>query len=177
MRPPNSIQTRRLELRVPSVGDAEAIFADYAQDTEVTKYVVWSPHKEIGETRDFLRACLRSWENGPDYPYVMVRKSDARLLGTINMIIHEPRVVVGYVVAREHWGQGFAPEALRALIDWALAQDDIYRVGALCDCENRASVRVMQKSGMSLEGTLRRYTHHSNIGPLPRDVFSYAIVK
>ncbi len=61
------------------------------------------------------------------------------------------------------------PEALRALVDWALAQPGIWRAVATCDVENRASARVMEKAGMRSRVLLRRHTIHPNLQPEPRD--------
>ena len=55
MKPPEIIGTERLRLRRPVMEDAEAIFAEYGQDAEVTKYLTWRPNRAVQETRDFLR--------------------------------------------------------------------------------------------------------------------------
>ena len=68
-------------------------------------------------------------------------------------------------------------EALRAVADWALAQPGIWRIGDVCDVDNRASARVMEKAGMSCEGRLRRWGIHPCISPEPRDCLSYARVR
>ena len=81
------------------------------------------------------------------------------------------------MLARAYWGRGYMTEALKELIDWALKQKDIYRIWAVCDVDNLASARVMEKAGMQLEGTLRRWSVHPNISPEPRDSHCYAIVK
>ena len=47
-------------------------------------------------------------------------------------------------------------EVVRAVTDWALAQPEVHRVWAVCDVENLASARVMEKAGMAREGKLRR---------------------
>jgi [ribosomal protein S5]-alanine N-acetyltransferase len=65
-------------------------------------------------------------------------------------------------------------EALSEVADWAMRQGDIWRIGAVCDVENLASARVMEKSGLEREGILRRWLVHPNISPEPRDCFSYA---
>ena len=48
------LTTERLELRFPTVKDAEAVFAAYATDPEVTRYMTWRPHESIEVTREFL---------------------------------------------------------------------------------------------------------------------------
>lgn len=177
MRPPDILVTQRLEVRAPLVGDAEAIFADYAQDPDVTRYVVWTPHKNAEETRAFLDHCVQAWQGESEFHYVMLRKSDRRLLGMMSMLLQKHRAELGYVVAKEHWNQGYATEGVRAMIHWALSQPWIHRVSALCDCDNPASARVMEKAGMAREGVLRRLTLHPNVSPVPRDCLSYSIVR
>ena len=68
-------------------------------------------------------------------------------------------------------------EAVRGVIAWALAQPEIYRVAAVCDVENIASARVMEKAGMVREGLLQKYMIHPNISDVPRDCYMYAVVK
>ena len=58
-----------------------------------------------------------------------------------------------------------------------MANPSIWRVQAFCDVENRASVRVLEKSGLTLEGTLRRYMVLPNLGDIPRDLCCYAKVR
>ena len=55
MKPPEIFTTERLRLRPPSVSDAETVYNTYATDTEVTRYLMWQPHKSIEETRAFLK--------------------------------------------------------------------------------------------------------------------------
>jgi len=157
--------------------DATAIFAQYAQDPEVTKYLEWRPHQNIETTRDFLRRCLIVWEQGTAFPWVITRKNDQQLLGMIEMRINQYRADLGYLVARPYWGQGIATEAAKALVGWALAQPSIYRVWAVCDVENKASARVLEKVGMQREGLLRRWIMHPNTSDTPRDCLCYAKVK
>jgi RimJ/RimL family protein N-acetyltransferase len=86
-------------------------------------------------------------------------------------------VSLGYVLRRSEWGQGYVSEAVRAVIDHALALPHIFRVWAVCDVDNHASARVMEKAGMVREGRLARYIMHPNISDEPRDVFLYAKVR
>jgi RimJ/RimL family protein N-acetyltransferase len=84
---------------------------------------------------------------------------------------------LGFVLAQPHWGKGYMTEAVRGLVAWALKQKEIYRVWAVCDTDNVASARVMEKAGMQREGTLRRWSVHPNLSLEPRDSYCYAIVK
>jgi len=177
MRPPEIIETPRLTLRPPEMADAEAIFTTYAQDTEVAKYMIWRPHIDIEETRDFLRRCILAWEEDSAYPWIITRNEDERLIGMIESRIRGFSMDIGYVLARAYWGKGYTPEAALPIVNWGLGQEGIFRVWALCDVDNSASSRVMEKIGMQREGILRRWTLHPNVGDEPRDVYCYSIVK
>lgn len=56
MKPPEILETTRLLLRLPTLEDAAPIFKKYAQDKEVSKYLIWRPHENIDTTRLFLTA-------------------------------------------------------------------------------------------------------------------------
>jgi RimJ/RimL family protein N-acetyltransferase len=177
MRPPDTFVTGRLLLRKPHMDDAHAIFETYAQDPEVIRYLVWKSHKNIQETVQFLSACQQLWSTGKDYAYAITLTEEESLVGMFSLHPMNLKLEVGYVLARPYWGKGYMTEALRAVIDWALAQPDIVRVQAFCDVDNIASARVMEKAGMTREGLLRRYILHPNISDAPRDSFIYAIIR
>jgi RimJ/RimL family protein N-acetyltransferase len=177
MRPPEIIQTERLTLRSPSLNDSEAIFRAYAQDAEVTRYLIWEPHQDIRETEVFLSECITAWESANRFPWIITLKSSGGLVGMIEIRINEFKADVGYVVSRPFWGKGLATEALRPIVDWALGQESIYRVWALCDIDNIGSARVLEKVGMQREGALRRNILHPNTSNEPRDSYCYAVVK
>jgi RimJ/RimL family protein N-acetyltransferase len=177
MKPPEKLETKRLILRLPGIKDAEEIFAQYAQDAEVTKYLTWQPNRTLEETRDFLHLCLAGWEIGKSFQWVIVRKEDNQLLGMAGFRADGHKLELGYVLAKAYWGKGYMTEAVRVLVDWALSRDEIYRVWAVCDAENKASVRVLEKVGMELESVLRRWSIHPNRSDQPRDSYCYAKTK
>ena len=177
MKPPEQIETERLILRIPRMEDVPAIFEGWAQDPEVTRFLTWRPHKQVGETQWVIRKAIIAWEGDARFPYMLQFKEGGGLAGMMDLRIMIPRVNLGYVVARPHWGKGYMTEAVRAVIDWSLQQPIIHRVEATTDVENAASCRVMEKAGMTREGTLRKYILHPSLGNEPRDSFMYAIVK
>jgi RimJ/RimL family protein N-acetyltransferase len=63
------------------------------------------------------------------------------------------------------------------VLDYAFENPAMYRVWAVCDAENIASARVMEKAGMSFEGVFRRYQVHPNLSQEPRDARCYALVR
>jgi len=177
MKPPEILETDRLRLRRSKLEDAEAIFAEYAQDSEVTMYLSWRPTGKIEDTREHLRTSATAWKEGKAFQWVILRKEDDHLLGAVGVRVDGHKVELGYVLARKFWGRGCMTEAVRAVVSWALKEEGIYRVWAVCDVENPASARVMEKVGMQQEGILHRWTMHPNRSDEPRDCYCYAITK
>jgi len=176
--PPKQFETKRLQLRKPLLSDAIPIFEQYAQDEEVTKFLIWQPHKNLKETNVFLQRCVNVWKEGTAFHWSIIRRSDQQFLGMIEIVgIDHAGANVGYVLAKKYWGKGYLPEALKAIIKWAFTEDEIFRVWAFCDVENVSSARVLEKSGMKREGILRRWIKISNLSEIPRDCYSYSIVK
>ena len=176
-KPPEILITPRLILRLPILEDSEIIFNKYARDKEALKFLIWRPHENVNTTREFIHRCIRCWKDETAFPWIVVRKSDNEMGGMLELRIVIFRADVGYMIARPFWGNGFATEITKSVIEWAFSQENIYRVWATCDVENLASARVLEKAGMQREGILRRYIVHPNISDEPRDSYCYAIVR
>jgi RimJ/RimL family protein N-acetyltransferase len=174
---PENLQTERLNLRVPRLEDAPAIFEAWTRDPEATRYLTWKPHTQVSETEGFLERCIRVWGAGTNYPYVITFIEQDAPVGMIEIHVKGFILEVGYVLARPYWGKGLMSEALQGVIGFGLSQPEVFRLQATCDVENIASARVMEKAGMLYEGMLRRFVLHPNISNTPRDVFLYAIVR
>jgi RimJ/RimL family protein N-acetyltransferase len=173
---PVTIQTPRLLLRRYVADDAKPIFDGYAQDPEVTRFMHWHPHRGLGDTREFLDYCARVWAAGTAYPWAIVRRETGALVGGIEARPDGHKVEFGYVIARPEWGRGYATEAAGAVVALALDTPAVARVWAFADCENTASLRVLEKAGLTREGCLRKWYVPSGFG-VPRDVWAYAVVK
>lgn len=158
--PPAEFETRRLVLRAPLRSDARAIFDGYASDPGVTRYLPWTAHRSIAETREFLRR-TREWRrSGREFTWAITLRRGGTLVGMIGLRVAPPKADFGYVVAPGHAGNGYATEAARTLCEWALAEGSIHRVWALVDTRKAASARVLEKAGMTREGTLRNWGFH-----------------
>jgi len=177
IKPPESFETDRLLLRAPRASDATAIYRNYATDPEVTRYLIWTPHKSLKETKHFLERCAEGWNADNNFSWAIIWKETNELAGMAGLRINAFKADLGYALARKFWGQGIATEAVSQIVNWTLAVPDIYRVWALCDVDNAASARVLEKVGMKREGILRRATMHANISDEPRDSYCYAITK
>jgi [ribosomal protein S5]-alanine N-acetyltransferase len=175
MSAPHHIDTARLVLTRPDANEADVIFARYAGDPDVTRFVGWPAHRTTLDTRAFLTFSDTEWHRSSVGPYLIRSRDDGRLLGSTGLGLETPfRASTGYVLARDAWGHGYATEALRAMI--ALSRQlRIVRLYALCHPDHRASWRVLEKCGFMREGTLRRYAEFPNLASgVPADVLCYA---
>ena len=62
---------------------------------------------------------------------------------------------VGYEISPKHWGQGYATEAARAVVQFGFSELRLHRIWSWCIADNVGSVRVLEKLEMKLEGRLR----------------------
>jgi ribosomal-protein-alanine N-acetyltransferase len=172
-RPPATFGTARLVARLPQADDAPAVFAAYASDPEVTRYLAWPAYTRVEPLAAFLRETAANWEKRETplpLAWLLCLKGTTTPIGSIGVTLEgNGRAMFGYVLAKKFWGRGMAAEALTYLVDWTLAQPSLYRAYAFCDVENPASVRVMEKAGMAREGVLRRWHVAPNLSPEPRD--------
>jgi ribosomal-protein-alanine N-acetyltransferase len=174
---PETWETARLVARKAVREAAPALFDAYAQDADVARYMIWRPHRDVGETIAFLERCERAWHDGSAFPWTLWTKNDGALAGMIEARQVGTAVDIGYVLRRSLWRRGLMTEAARAIVSWALSQPHVYRVWATCDIENIASARLLESIGMQREGVLRRWIVHPNISDTPRDALCFAIVK
>lgn len=177
MKPPTHIETARLILRKPVAADTPHLYEAYARDPEVTRYLTWRPHRGVADGEEHAAQQLAAWESGKYFSWVISVKEGGELAGMISMRPEGWRVELGYVLGRRWWGRGLMTETVRAVIDYTLSEPEVFRVWAVCDVENAASARVLEKAGMRREGILRRWAMHPNMGAEPRDCFCYAKVK
>ena len=151
------ISTDRLLLRRIRITDAPDMY-EYSKDPDVTKYLFWDPHPNIEHTRNYVDYLQDRYRDGKYYDWAIVLKSSGKMIGTcgFSAISAEHRYAeVGYVLNPAFRGQGYAGEALSAVLEFAFRRMQLNRVEAKCVDENESSERVMQKVGMQYEGTAR----------------------
>ena len=168
---PKEIRTERLLLRPLRMSDVDVVY-QYAQDPEWARYLdVPQPYLR-SDAEDFLgRQLAKSWSEEPDWAVV----SDGKVIGGVSLHDRDRErrtVELGYAVARAHWSQGFATEAVKAVVTAVFRNLSFKTVSARADVRNIASWRVMEKVGM----TRKPIVHEdSPSGGPPVDMVVYAI--
>lgn len=174
MNAPVLIQTARLVLRKPTLADAEAVYERYAGDADVARYLGWPRHRSIEETRLFLAHSDAEWSRWPAGPYLIENQSREILLGSTGLAFETLSVAsTGYVLARGAWGNGYATEALTAVVAVAL-ELGVSQLYALCHSGHARSIRVLEKCGFHLEE--RRHGEFPNLdGGCRADAVRYVL--
>jgi len=174
--PPEVIELERLRLRRPRVSDAPAVF-EYASDPEVARYADWPISASIESVTERLHLRAAEWTSGDEFHWVMTLPPEDRAIGAIACTVSGHAAEFGFLLARRVWRNGYATEAARAIVDWVFTVPSVWRLAATCDVDNVASARVLEKAGLTREGTLRRAIARPNLPGKPRDAFLYSKVR
>ncbi len=172
---PERIETGRLVLQRLRYEDAEEIFYTYASKSEATTYMSWPTHQSIRDTHTFLRYAIHGWQAGVDYSFGIRLKVSHRLIGSIGLVNNDGKVQFGYILSPVQWGQGYATEACGALLDRVKTLPGIKRIGTFADAENTASIRVLEKCGLTLEARKRGWFRFINQGNEPKDCILFTL--
>jgi RimJ/RimL family protein N-acetyltransferase len=151
------IETHRLILRELREEDWQAVY-EYASDPLVTQFMPIET-KEPEDTKAFLQKKLAEQkdENRKRHAWAIVLKAENQLIGGCGLHLeNEHNGMIGYVLNRRHWGQGYATETARALLAFGFEHFKRHRITAQCDVQNAGSYHVMEKLGMRREGHLRQ---------------------
>lgn len=169
----NKIETERLYLRGFVATDGAALH-EYLSDEEVVAY---EPYKTFSLEEAEQEAIRRS-EN-PDFWAVCLK--DGRLIG--NVYFSEGAFdtwMVGYVFNKAYWGQGYASESVKAVINYGFASLGAHRITALCNPKNEASWHLMERVGMRREGILKKNVYFwkdEQGNPIWQDTYEYGLLK
>lgn len=171
------IETEDLLLRPMKRRDAADIFR-YASDPEVSRYVLWEPHRSISDTRSYIRYVRRLYHRGLPSSWAVVLRSSSSVIGSIGFMSFSPvhcSAEVGYSFLRKCWNNGYATQSLNAVIRTSFRMIPVLnRIEAQHDVRNPASGRVMGKCGMKFEGVLRNRIYNKSQFI---DVAMYAILR
>ena len=142
------IRTTRLLLRPPRMADAASIRA-LCCEFAVTRWLARVPHPyPEGEAERFVGSCLapgaRVW--------AIERKAEAGLIGMMGIDGAPGQESLGYWLGTPYWGQGYASEAARAIVNWAFADAGLDRLHSGAFEGNDASLRIQQKLGFTVTG-------------------------
>ena len=162
-----TIETNRLILRRFVAEDAGAMFRNWANDSEVCRFMTWQPHGEIENTRILLDKWIAEYINDYCYHWAIISKDIMEPIGSVGVNHIDSKAMwceMGYCISRTYWNTGVMTEAVKAVLDYLFREIGFNRIQAKHHADNPASGRVMQKSGMTYEGTLRKASYTDALG-------------
>lgn len=151
------LETERLTLRPLRIMDSADMY-DYAKREDVTLYLRWSPHPSEQYTRDYLRYIEQRYAMGEFYDWAVVERESGRMIGTCGFTrfdLPHNSAEIGYVLNPDFHGRGYGTEAAARVVRFGFERLRLHRIEARFIQGNEASLHVMEKLGMRLEGYRR----------------------
>lgn len=175
--PPREFRTPRLKLRAIKPGDSKLIFDLYASDPIATRCMSFKCAEKVEDTAAFIEPAAQYFLgiDSPVKQFIWVFEPlSGETVGSGGFgPTDQSTLTGGYILNQKFWGQGYASEAWRCLVNWAKTQTRVLRIEAWHDLENPQSGKVMLNAGMKFEGIVREHSIHPNISPDPRDAAVY----
>ncbi len=161
------LETSRLKLRAIFPTDAEAIF-QLMSDPTVTKFHELEQFEDLQQAHDLISSFTQWFQNDQAVRWGILLKETSEFIGTCCFDTFDfdyQSVNLGYNLRSDHCGNGFATEAVNAIIDYAFAKGvvgPVNRIQAITVPENVASEKVLRKLGFEFEGRMRQYGFWKN---------------
>jgi RimJ/RimL family protein N-acetyltransferase len=150
------LHTPRLVLRPFQAADAEP-FAAYRADPEVARYQSWDASYTIFDAIVFMADLARAVPGKPGewYQVAIEERATGVLVGDCAFCVlaeDDRQAEIGFTVARPYQGQGLAGEAVGRLLEALFMEFNLHRIRAICDVENHASAKLLERLGFRREG-------------------------
>lgn len=153
------LSSQRLQVRLLELSDLPAVHQLHAM-AEVDEFNTLG----IPENESVSASIVQAWvadHQVPDirnYTFAIVAKTEGQLIGLMGFNLAKPKyrkAEVWYKLHPDHWGRGYATEAVQTVLDFGFDRLGLHRIVAGCAVENKASIRVLEKVGMTREGRCR----------------------
>ena len=157
------INTERLVLREFVEDDWPAVLA-YQQKPLYLRYYEWTERTPEG-AREFVQMFLANQQEIPRIKFQLAAtlKTTGQLIGNCGIRLKSEgarEADIGYELDPRYWGQGYASEAARTIVQFGFSELQLHRVWSWCIADNVGSVRVLEKLGMRQEGRLRENEYY-----------------
>lgn len=143
------LRTERLVIKPLGIKYLETA-NEYSTDPENARLMYYLPFENKEETADFLRKCDEMWADENSNTYECAVLLEGVHIGAVTLYEIEGGFEFAWIINKRYWGNGYAIEAARAILDFAVNTLGVHHFIAMCDSENSASYRVMEKLGMKL---------------------------
>ncbi|MGY5344716.1 GNAT family N-acetyltransferase [Paenibacillus glucanolyticus] len=170
------LETARTLLRPITQKDLMDIYR-YCSVPEVSRHTLWNTHQSTDDTQRFLEFVQQRYTLQKVGPWGIEHKGTGVIIGTCSFIEWDNdhrKAELGYVLSNQFWNQGIMTEVIERVITFGFDQLQLVRIEAKCHPDNTGSYRVMEKTGMKLEGRLR---HYLKVKGRYEDILVYSIIR
>ena len=174
-----TLETDRLILRRLTIDDAESAYKNWCSSDIVSRYVLWEKHKNVEETKELFKMWEEDYNNLDTFRWIVELKDTKEVIGTIDVcnkkFLKFSTCEIGYCYGEAFWNKGYGTEALKRVLKFLFEEVGLESIYAYHASNNPASGKVMKKSGMTYEGTLRSRIIDKE--GLRNDLISYSMIK
>ena len=146
-----NLKTARLSLRKMAESDAKAYFERLGSSEAVTRYMLFSPQKDLSEGEASVKKALARYESKLSYRWVLDLPGEG-LIGVIDLLRFDEEAgscSFAYMIGEKWWGKGYGTEAVKAAFGFAFEKMELSYIEADHMTANPASGAVMRKAGMT----------------------------
>ena len=150
--PMKELETSRLRLRKLRIDDVYDYYEGLASDGEVMKYLPEDPHQDISESLTELERTLENYDRGACLRWAVADREEDGILGIIELTAQEDSCSVRCMLMERCWNQGYATEAMEAVIAFAREELAVGKLTAEHFAANTAAGALLEKLGMARTG-------------------------
>ncbi|WP_025689941.1 GNAT family N-acetyltransferase [Paenibacillus zanthoxyli] len=173
------IETVRLTLRPFILQDAGSMHKNWISDSEVQWNYGEPAYEDLGSVKELLEKWIASYVRSEFYRWAIILKDNEECIGQIAFCSVDEQhhfADIEYAIGKSYQNQGYASEALAAVIQFTFKQTGLNRLQAFHRGRNVPSAKVLQKAQMRYEGTLRQSYYYSETDEYDDRVY-YGITK
>lgn len=154
------VRTERLLIREFSPEDREPLMGIVRDPSQIEHMLLFLDTE--GQLDEFLSMAMTSVSSEPrlQWHFAVDDASTGRYLGSCCLMVEpdsQTSAELGYWFLREAWGKGYASESSAAVLELGFRRFGYHRIWGKCHVANVSSAKVMEKLGMTYEGTLREH--------------------
>lgn len=164
------LETERLVLRPPVPEDASSLHELHCDP--VAMEFLGGVHPECDKGEWVVEMWLERWRENRCGPFSVIRREDGRWLGRSGLLVWDTRTwtkttyaeggehaqpELGWALVPEHWGRGYATEAVLAVRDWAYSEQGVERLVSVIAPRNVRSARLAERLGCTAGETVTLY--------------------
>ncbi|MFJ7662443.1 GNAT family N-acetyltransferase [Lysinibacillus sp. NPDC097162] len=167
------LNTQRLHLRRMEISDSYSLFKIWS-DPDVTKYMNIASFTHEAQAKEMIELLEELAQANEAIRFSMIEKKSNEIIGTcgFNFIDFDTnKAEIGYDIAKAYWGMGFAPEGIKALLNYAFESLKLNKIEAKVEPANVNSIRVLQKLNFTFEDQVRQY-ENSNESFIDINIYS-----